>query len=180
MNAIEKESNVRIDVNSSTGIVTINGGTKEAREEVKKKIDEIRIKQQNIAAEKEEARKLKAAEETVDRMEKIAAGEAKANAKAQRAVNPDADREDKVQSPENVNEKIRRSNEFAAVPVGMTVTAGGKNEANFRHAKRSSATFQVRNGSVTNIHHIPSHLTRQQFMQIFTRLSELIFQHLFV
>lgn len=143
VSAIEKDLKVRIGINSSTGIVTITGGTKEMREEAKKKIEEIERQQQTIAAEKEEARKLKAAEEAAERTKTMTAAKAKASAQISATV---ADGEGKVHPQESVGEKNDRSNEFASVPVGMTITAGGKQEANDSQAKREAGPLQVRNG----------------------------------
>mmetsp|Transcript_24816 Transcript_24816/g.54113 ORF Transcript_24816/g.54113 Transcript_24816/m.54113 type:complete len:1287 (+) Transcript_24816:129-3989(+) len=146
VNAIEKDLKVRIGINSSTGIVTITGGTKEMREEAKKKIKEIECQQQTVAAEKEEARKLKAAEDAAERVETMAAAKAKASAQRSAAV---ADGEVKVHPQESVGEKNDRSNEFASVPVGMTITAEGKQEANDSQAKKEAEPLQAEGGTET-------------------------------
>lgn len=84
-----------------------------------------------MVAEREEAKEAKTAEAA-----KLAAGKATSNDENV----PDPEKELKVQP---ADEKKGRTNEFAAVPVGMTVTAGGNKTSSRLDVKKKTVLSQV-------------------------------------
>lgn len=108
VNALQKDSGCRIDIDRSSSMVTVRGGTLEKRNEAVQKITDIVAAEQAVVSEREQ-KKEKEAEERAERTKaekkQPAAGAATANAQPT---------EDALDSRKD------RTAEFAARPVGLT------------------------------------------------------------
>lgn len=110
INAIQKDTGCRIDIDRSSSLVIVRGSTTEKRGEAIQKIKDIIAEEQAIASEREQ-KKEKEAEERAQR--------SKTEKKQTTAAPTD------VQPSDDLDARKDRTTEFSASPVGLT-TRGNK------------------------------------------------------
>lgn len=115
VNAIQKESGCRIDIDRSSLMVTVRGGSLEKRTEALKKITDIIAEVQALESEREQ-KKERDAEEKAERT-KI---EKKQPSVAATGAQP---------SEDSLDSRKDRSAEFSARPVGLTGDSGSKSKS---------------------------------------------------
>lgn len=126
INSIQKDFGVKIDIDRDAGMITIRGGkAEEDRGAAAEKVKDIIRQRHADVAKKEEARKAAAAAERAEkhRKEKAAAGSSDGTGASNTKMNG------KSLASDAGDSRKSRSNEYSAVPVGMTVTASKKSAA---------------------------------------------------
>ena len=124
VNSIQKDFGVMIDIDRDAGMVTIRGGkVTEDRDAAEEKVKDVIRQHHADVAKKEEERKAAAAAAAraeKQRREKAAAGSSDGTGASNTKTNG------KSLASDTGDSRKSRSNEYLAVPVGMTVTASKK------------------------------------------------------
>ena len=123
VNSIQKDFGVMINIDRDAGMVTIRGGkVTEDRDAAEEKVKDIIRQHHADVAKKEEERKAAAAAARAEkqRREKAAAGSSDGTGASNTKTNG------KSLASDTGDSRKSRSNEYLAVPVGMTVTASKK------------------------------------------------------